>query len=71
MQKQPRDNQVKIIKDATGRTFRRVYCMNEECGKWLADEYINRGRLRLCCTGCGRIMILVFRHDRRGKTPVK
>lgn len=47
------------------QTFEQILCPNKACNAWLADAHILRGRLRLKCSNCAKITILVFRQRKR------
>lgn len=51
--------------DSEGRIYREVRCPN--CRAFLCDEYIRYGRIRLKCFKCGKIIIVEFRMQGRGK----
>jgi hypothetical protein len=58
MPKQPKKN-------FDGRVYRDIVCPG--CNTVLGSEYIFRGRLRLRCSGCDRIMVMVFRQRKESK----
>jgi predicted RNA-binding Zn-ribbon protein involved in translation (DUF1610 family) len=51
--------------DKLGKKYKPINCLG--CGEWICDAHIFRGRLRLRCPNCGRIMVLVFRQRKRSK----
>lgn len=62
---QPNDETV-FGRPVLGKIFREVRC--PRCKSWLCDEFIFRGRIKLRCTKCDRMIVMVFR---RHKAPDK